>query len=331
MLSVLISTLLAGALASPLQTRQSLWQPTVGEKWQIVISQPVDTTTTIIPSDATVYDVDLFYSSKEDIASMKAQGKKVICYYSAGSAENWRPDYKEFAQSDMGEGLVGWEGENWLNIRSEAVLNVMKERIKMASDKGCDAIDPDNMGKHLTQVFTLSLSIKPYKRIPTYFSIDGYSNGGGGFSLTQQDSIQYLQNQAAAAASYGMSTGLKNAQEILPQVLDIVQFAVNEECAADEGQTACTEYNSLLAAGKPVFHIEYLDEQNNESNAKAQDSVVDKYCLMSTIGSQLSTVIKYLALDGFVEYCDGTQETTAVNKNYNTGDPGDHKGGDSHN
>lgn len=78
---------------------------------------------------------------------MHAQGKKVICYYSAGSSENWRPDYKDFEQADMGSALEGWAGENWLNIRNANVLNVMKARIKMASEKGCDAIDPDNMGK----------------------------------------------------------------------------------------------------------------------------------------------------------------------------------------
>jgi hypothetical protein len=154
MYSVLISTLIAGALSVPLESRQgAVWQPAVGTKWQIVISQPVDTTQTLVPSDADVYDVDLFYTSQDDIANMKSQGKKVICYYSAGSAENWRPDYNEFAAADIGSGLQGWAGENWLNVRSDAVMNVMKERIKMASQKGCDAIDPDNMGKH--EVFNL--------------------------------------------------------------------------------------------------------------------------------------------------------------------------------
>jgi hypothetical protein len=150
MRTITASCLLASALAIPLQTSQesALWQPDVGTKWQIVISQPLDTSSNFIPgSDTPVFDVDLFYHTQEDIANMHAQGKKVICYYSAGSSENWRPDYKDFEQADMGSGLEGWEGENWLNIRSTSVLNIMKARIKLASDKGCDAIDPDNMGK----------------------------------------------------------------------------------------------------------------------------------------------------------------------------------------
>ncbi|KAF2668764.1 family 114 glycoside hydrolase, partial [Microthyrium microscopicum] len=151
-----------------------------------------------------------------------------ICYYSAGSAENWRSDYGSFSSSDKGEGLQGWAGENWLNIRSNNVLNVMKKRIDLASQKGCDAIDPDNM--------------------------DAYDNGGGGFSLTQDDSVKYLKSMASYAAAKGMSTGLKNAQAILGDVLSNVQFAINEECAVTE-DTKCSEYDSLLSAGKALFHI----------------------------------------------------------------------------
>jgi hypothetical protein len=146
MLFVLASSLLAaGALAVPLKS--SVWQPATGVKWQIVISQPLDTTASLTPSNADVFDIDLFYHSAEDISNIKSQGKKVICYFSAGSSENWRPDYKEFSSSDMGSGLEGWAGENWLNIRSDGVLNIMKERINQAAQKGCDAIDPDNMGR----------------------------------------------------------------------------------------------------------------------------------------------------------------------------------------
>jgi hypothetical protein len=132
--------------SNPSLKESLVWQPAVGTKWQIVISNPVDTSKSLAPSSAQIYDVDLFYHTPEDIATMKSQGKKVVCYFSAGSAENWRPDYSQFVQSDIGTPLEGWAGENWLNIRSNSVLNIMKSRIKLASTKGCDAIDPDNMG-----------------------------------------------------------------------------------------------------------------------------------------------------------------------------------------
>jgi hypothetical protein len=82
----IISPLFAlGALAAPsapLVARQdekegSLWQPSVGVKWQIVISQPVDAGRTIAPTDAPIIDVDLFATSAEDIQELHSQNRKV--------------------------------------------------------------------------------------------------------------------------------------------------------------------------------------------------------------------------------------------------------------
>jgi hypothetical protein len=161
---------------------------------------------------------------------------------------------------------------------------------------------------------------------------------------------------ASAAAELGLSTGLKNAQEILTSVIDVIQFAVNEECVTAE-DTSCSEYESLLSAGKPVLHIEYVDGgnsgnsgdndgnsgDNNDGNSgddnndgdndgkkkktpkkakkPAPAANLDQLCVKNGLGDQLSTVVKYLALDGWVEYCDGSEETTAINGNYETGDP----------
>lgn len=43
-----------------------------------------------------VYDVDLFDSTIDEIKTYKAQGKKVACYFSAGSFEDWRSDASTF-------------------------------------------------------------------------------------------------------------------------------------------------------------------------------------------------------------------------------------------
>lgn len=51
---------------------------------------------------------------------------------------------------------------------------------------------------------------------------------GGGFGLTKEDSVAFLTKMAAEARRYGMSIGLKNAEDILPNVTSIIQFAVNE-------------------------------------------------------------------------------------------------------
>jgi hypothetical protein len=145
----LFSLYILGILAVParLDKASGIWQPAVGAKWQIEIWTQVDTSKTLEPSNVPIFDVDLFYHTADQISKMKAQGKKIICYFSAGSAEIWRPDYGSFNKSDIGKPLDGWAGESYLNIKSPAVLEVMKKRIQLGNSKGCDAIDPDNMGK----------------------------------------------------------------------------------------------------------------------------------------------------------------------------------------
>jgi hypothetical protein len=101
------------------------------------------------------------------------------------------------------------------------------------------------------------------------------------------------------AHQLGMAIGLKNAEEILPQVKDDIEFAVNEECTTTG---RCSWYLDLLGAGKPVFHIEY---------GSASD--LTKFCLQSmSQGKEFDTVIKNLSLDGWVLYCDGSQYTTST-------------------
>jgi hypothetical protein len=122
---------------------------TVGQKWQIVLESPpiVTNLTKVIPTDATVWDIDMFDSATSIIGALKAQGKIVVCYFSAGTYENWRPDANKFTSSDRGASLAPqWPDEYWLNTKSANVRSIMTTRIEMAASKGCDAVDPDNVG-----------------------------------------------------------------------------------------------------------------------------------------------------------------------------------------
>jgi hypothetical protein len=150
--------------------------------------------------------------------------------------------------------------------------------------------------------------------------IDGYSNGGGGFSLTQQDSANFLQALASEAGKYGMSTGLKNAQAILPSVQSFVQFAVNEECKTVTKD--CNVYDDFVNGGKPVYHVEYAEHTSNTQISStyegfqnmSSDEVKAAYCLESNPmeAQKFSTIIKALSLDGWVLYCDGTSAVTST-------------------
>lgn len=121
-----------------------LWQPLPGTPWQIVLSQPIDATKALTPA-LSVYDIDMYGNTALTIQQMHLQGIKVICYFSAGSWEAYRPDAGLFAPQDIGNNLNGWPGERWLNTQSKGVRDIMANRIKLAAEKGCDAVDPDNM------------------------------------------------------------------------------------------------------------------------------------------------------------------------------------------
>lgn len=51
--------------------------------------------------DVDVYDVDL-YLPKDRIEALKREGKKIICYFSAGSREDFRLDDHLFPKQAMG-------------------------------------------------------------------------------------------------------------------------------------------------------------------------------------------------------------------------------------
>lgn len=200
------------------------WKPEARTTWQIVLSQSVRTGNL---QNVEVYDVDLFDTSIETINTLHAAGIKVICYFSAGSYENWRPDAHAFPQSDLGSELTGWAGERWLNTRSSAVRSIMTERIQLAKSKSCDGLDPDN--------------------------VDGYNNNNG-LRLTQDDAIDYLTFLAQEAHIRGMAVGLKNAGEIVSKTVHLVDWEVNEQCAL---YNECDLYMPFISSNKPVFHIEY--------------------------------------------------------------------------
>ena len=103
----------------------TLWQPVVGTSWQIVLLNPLsDETIDKLDSDwknTAVFDIDLFTNPPSTFEKLRAAGKKVICYFSAGSYEPGRPDSSSFAKEDIGKELEGWPGEFWLNISSPVV------------------------------------------------------------------------------------------------------------------------------------------------------------------------------------------------------------------
>jgi hypothetical protein len=206
------------------------WTPPAGVTFSILLSVAPQTITT----PAQVVDVDLFDISAQTVADLKAQGKRVICYMSAGSWEKWRPDKNDFPEEVLGRKYDGWAGERWLDTRNIAVLGpIMRARLDRCKHKGFDGVDPDN--------------------------VDGYQ-AKTGFSITRRDSVRYLKFLAAEAHKRGLAIGLKNATDLSRAVIDRMDFAVTEDCF-DQGW--CADSTNFIDANKPVFAIEYTDNSIN--------------------------------------------------------------------
>lgn len=228
-LSVMCGFLLAcvgsgcGSGSEPLAIKTP-WHPIPGMSWQIQYTGTIDTSL-----DVQVYDLDLFGTSKATIDQLHSQGRRVICYFNAGAHEEWRPDASSFPASVLGLPLVGWPGERWLDVRQIDVLRpIMAARLDMAQQKGCDAVDPDN--------------------------VDGYTNPTGFMGLSAADQLVYNRMIADEAHQRGLAVGLKNGLDQIPDLLPKFDFAVNESCVEER---ECDGLRPFIAAGKPVFGIEY--------------------------------------------------------------------------
>jgi len=204
-----------------------VWQPKPGTTWHWQLTGTVDQSV-----DAKMYDIDLFNNDAATITAIKAQGRVVICYFSAGSYEDWRPDAGDFPQAALGSKMEGWD-EQWVDIRSSGLRDVMKKRLDLAQSKGCDGVEPDN--------------------------VDGFANSTG-FSLTASDQLDYNRFLASEAHKRGLSVGLKNDLDQVSQLEPYFDWALNEECLQ---YSECGQLSPFIQAGKAVFHVEYSPASKN--------------------------------------------------------------------
>ncbi len=261
----------ASGQASPIATKdysvlnKAVWTPIPGLSWQWQLQDDFDDSI-----KARVYDLDLFDTPAETIATLKATGHRVICYFNAGAWENWRDDASDFSEAVKGNALSGYADEKWLDIRDiEALKTVMQARLDLAVNKECDAVEPDN--------------------------IDGYTNNTG-FALTANDQIHYnlwLSNQANAR---GLSIGLKNDVGQISTLEPFFDWALNEQCLEFN---ECDTLQPFIAANKAVFGVEYLTADNIPDTSAV--------CI-TTDAKKYSWLIKKPELDSWVDSCADYRE-----------------------
>jgi len=214
-------------------TEGTWYRPAPAVTWQWQIQGDVNTA-----YDAEIYDVDLFEAPDAVIQALHAQGRKVLCYFSAGSGENYRPDYDRFLASDLGRTLDGYDDERWLDVRSRSVIDVMEKRLDLAVQRGCDGVEPDNV---------------------TAFYNDT------GFGITPRDQLAFNRHLANEAHRRGLSIALKNDGEQAADLVDYFDFELNEECHQyDE----CAQLEVFRQQGKPILNAEYTDSRSRAEAMK---------------------------------------------------------------
>jgi len=239
-------------ITTPITSSTSIWQPSLDTSWQWQLSDPVDPLINV-----EMYDIDLFDNDADMVAALHEQGKKAICYISVGSWEDWRPDKDQFPEEVIGKKYDSWPGERWLDIRRiDLLAPIMRARFDECQAKGFDGIEPDN--------------------------IDGYSNDTG-FPLTYQDQLEYNLWLAEEAHARGLSIGLKNDSEQVDDLLPFYDWALTEDCFAEEW---CEEVLPF------VFAAEYTDT----------GITLDEICGQASV-MNINVILKHRDLDAYRATC----------------------------
>ncbi len=216
-----------------------------------------------------VYNIDLFDSPKSTIDLLKSQGRFVVCYFSAGSYEAFRPDATRFLASDKGASLSPpFDEERWLDTRSSNVRDIMQSRLVLAASKGCDGVEPDN--------------------------VDGYTNSPG-FPLTAATQLNFNIFIAQEARRLGLKVGLKNDVDQLTALEPYFDFAVNEQC---HQYNECAGYSVFTNKNKPVFNAEYQSKYVTDLGAR------NLLCTAAR-NAKIRTLVLSINLDNSIRYsCD---------------------------
>lgn len=183
-----------------------------------------------------VVDVDID-EQRHLIAPLRERGHIVLCYFSVGTMEPWRPDCKEnrsaWESACVGK-ISGWD-ECWLNITSLPLLqSLMYPRFQAAFERGCHAVELDN--------------------IDCFQNSDCYKKLGLSSALARTYQVAYNQWQLDVAHGLGLSVAMKNALDLVQEMGGQYDMAVNEQCLQyDE----CDMLQSFTASDKLVAHVEY--------------------------------------------------------------------------
>ena len=217
--------------------------PNTAWQWQLNDAlEPGDEDVLLSESNAKkMIDIDMENNSAATIQRLKQKGVVVVCYLEVGAWEDYRQDAKDFPEHVKGAPLdPPYESERYLDIRNATVQKLIAQRLEVAQEKGCQGVEPD-------------IDDAYFEDFQGDFSA---SSTVTGFPITYGDQLNFVTHLSRQAHRLGMSFGLKNGanQRFVHDLLPHIDWVLNEQC--NETNT-CAVYDQVIAAGKPVFQVEY--------------------------------------------------------------------------
>lgn len=198
-----------------------LFRPGPATTWQIQLTGTIDTS-----FDVDLYEVDLFALDAATAKRLHDSGRRVACYVSVGTAEPYRADYASFPAAAVGNALVDYPEEHWLDHRNQQVRALMAARLQLASVAGCDAVELSSLQAH---------------------------SEDSGFDLTRADDLDYARWLLAECHQRNLAAGVSTSDDLVAPLAAEADWGVTAECLAND----CQVWQPFSAANKAVFVVEY--------------------------------------------------------------------------
>jgi hypothetical protein len=161
--------------------------------------------------DRQLYDIDLYDTPAKTIGDLKAVGRIVICYFSAGTWEDWRPNAAGWTFAAPTCARCSPNAWTWRSARA-AMVSIRTMGMATAMPTACN------------------------------------------------DQLDFNRWLAREAHQRDLAVGLKNAVELLPQLVGDFDFAVNESCYVYK---ECDGYRLFRQQGEAVLIADYRTYNSN--------------------------------------------------------------------
>ena len=244
-LSVLVAAMMSIAAVSPgplafASQKRSAWHPRQADRWIYQLGEETPALDIcVVPHvggkcvQPSVWVLDLYGEdgrtpNRGSVERIHARGGHAVCYVSAGTWEDWRPDARRFPSRVLGTPVVAWPGERWLDIRQLNVVSpLLRARAEKCHEAGFDAIDWDNVDTYMQK---------------------------SGFAITAKDQLAFNKMLAKTARELGLTVGLKNDLAQARVLEPHFDFVVSEEC---QRYQECGLLAPFALRKKAVVQIEY--------------------------------------------------------------------------